>query len=286
ACSVERGAAGIGGALGEAGAPQRQGVAAVRAFVREMAALGVDNLKFLLSGDDVFRPGGAQELFYDDGELAAIAAEAQEAGLWLAAHAQSAEAVRRAVRHGFRIVYHCSWADEAALDALESRRDALFVAPSLGATWATLHHPERAGLTARDLEARGTRQTLERYQRVMPELLRRGIRVLPGGDYGFMQCPHGENARDLQLFVDLLGFSPAQTLRAATRWGACLMGREASLGLVREGYLADLVLVEGDPLEDIGILQDRSKLAMVMKDGAVVHSHRSRAGHARMPLTP
>ncbi len=80
---------------------------------------------------------------------------------------------------------------------------------------------------------------------------KRGIRVLPGGDYGFPYTPHGTYARDLSLFVKVLGFSPMETLVAATRLGGELMGRPGELGVVQEGALADLLLVDGDPLADI-----------------------------------
>ena len=109
---------------------------------------------------------------------------------------------------------------------------------------------------------------IERMQRIYPEMRRRGIRVLPGGDYGFPYNPIGRNARDLKLFVDLLGFSPIEALVAATRLGGELMGRGDLLGQVKAGYLADLLVVDGDPTMDVVVLQDRAKLLAIMKDGA------------------
>jgi imidazolonepropionase-like amidohydrolase len=97
----------------------------------------------------------------------------------------------------------------------------------------------------------------------------RGIRVLPGGDYGFPYTPHGTYARDLWLFVKVLGFSPMETLVAATRHGGALMGRPGELGVVAPGALADLLLVDGDPLADVTLLQDREALRMIMKDGVL-----------------
>ena len=100
-------------------------------------------------------------------------------------------------------------------------------------------------------------------------LRKRGIRVLPGGDYGFPATPHGTYARDLWLFVEILGFTPMETLVAATRLGGELMGQPGQLGVVRPGALADLLLVDGDPLADIALLQDRARLRMIMKDGVL-----------------
>ena len=73
---------------------------------------------------------------------------------------------------------------------------------------------------------------------------------------------------DLALFVNILGFSPMETLVAATRLGGEIMGKPGELGVVKAGALADLLLVDGDPLADITILQDRTALRMIMKDGA------------------
>jgi imidazolonepropionase-like amidohydrolase len=96
---------------------------------------------------------------------------------------------------------------------------------------------------------------------------KRGIRVLPGGDYGFPWTPHGAYARDLALFVDVLGFSPTDTLVAATRHGGELMGRPGELGVLHPGALADLLLVDGDPIANIRILQEKDRLLAIMKDG-------------------
>jgi imidazolonepropionase-like amidohydrolase len=111
----------------------------------------------------------------------------------------------------------------------------------------------------------GARGGLDAMIRLMPEMKRRGIRVLPGGDYGFPYNVVGHNARDLQIFVEQFGFTPTETLVAATKEGGELMGMK--VGVIAEGWLADLLLVDGDPLEDIKILQDKSRLSAIMQDG-------------------
>ena len=112
-------------------------------------------------------------------------------------------------------------------------------------------------------------QELEVSIDVLTKMRKRGIHVLPGGDYGFPDTPHGTYARDLWIFVKVLGFSATETLVAATRLGGELMGHPGELGVVKSGALADLLLVDGDPLADISVLQDRSALRMIMKDGAL-----------------
>lgn len=94
-----------------------------------------------------------------------------------------------------------------------------------------------------------------------------GVRILPGGDYGFAWNPNGTNARDVEHFVNLLGFSPTDALIAATRLGGEIMGLGDQLGQIRPGFLADLLLVDGDPLADPAILQNRNRILAVMKGG-------------------
>ena len=83
------------------------------------------------------------------------------------------------------------------------------------------------------------------------------------------RAPHGTNAKDLQYFVDLIGMSEMEAIVSATKLGGEIMGMPEELGLVKEGYLADLLLVDGDPLDDISVLQDHDKLNVIMKDGGL-----------------
>jgi len=243
-----------------------RGAAAMRAYIKGCAELGLDSVKLLLSGDDNFTPNGSQELAYDEDEVAAAGEQARESGIWLACHAQAAEAVKLGVRHGFRVLYHCSYADREALDMLEAKKSEIFVAPAIGLANAAIHADPSFGLPPALIQ-RGHR-ILALQMRLVPELRRRGIRVLPGGDYGFPHNPIGRNARDLEWFVTQLGYTPAEALMSATKWGGEIMGMGDELGLVKEGYLADLLLVEGDPTADITIMQDAARLLMIMKDGA------------------
>jgi imidazolonepropionase-like amidohydrolase len=244
----------------------RSGPAAMRAYIKACAEMGLDSVKLLISSDDNFEPNGSQKLLYEEAEVAAAGEAARESGIWLACHAQAAEAVKLAVRHGFRALYHCSYADEEALDLLEAKKDELWVAPAIGLAYAAIHADPSLGVPQANVE-RG-RKMMELQRTLVPALRRRSVKVLPGGDYGFPHNPIGKNARDLALFVTELGYTPAEALVAATKWGGELMGMADELGLVREDYLADLLLVNGDPAADVRILQDRNNLLMIMKDGA------------------
>jgi imidazolonepropionase-like amidohydrolase len=236
---------------------------AVRLCLRE----GVDTFKLNISGDDGTASASAQATVMTDGEIA-VAVEATHAiGRRVAAHARASDSVKRAVRHGVDIIYHCDFADEEALDLLEAAKDRIFTGPAIGLAMARLE-------SARGDNSPQTRVYLERLKpllestcRVHNEMRKRGIRIVTGGDYGFAVNPQGTNARDLEHFVTHFGFSPGEALQAATRIGGEIMLRGHELGLIKPGYLADLLLVDGNPLSDIRILQDRTRLALIMKDG-------------------
>lgn len=266
ASSIERAPGAVFGIPQSQDGGHGRGAVAMRAYIKGCAELGLDSVKLLLSGDDNFTPNGSQELAYDEDEIAAAGDEARKHGLWLACHAQAAEAVKLGLRHGFRVLYHCSYADAEALDGLEAKKSEIFVAPAVGLAHGAIHADPSLNLPEA-LVQRG-HKILALQRKLVPELIRRGVRVLPGGDYGFPHTPIGRNARDLQYFVEDFGFTPAKALMAATKWGGEIMGMGDKLGLVKEGYLADLLLVDGDPTADIAIMQDKARLLMIMKDGA------------------
>jgi imidazolonepropionase-like amidohydrolase len=266
ASALEKGAEGVMGVPAGHDPTHDRDIPGLIDYVHRMKRQGCDTIKFLMSSDEAFQRGGAKTLMYSEDEAQAIGMAAQEAGVWLACHAQAAEAVKRAVRAGFRAIFHCTQADEEALDLLEEYRDRLFVAPAAGLLYARCHEAQDFGVGPAEAEAMGATDGLAASIRLAPEMKRRGIRVLPGGDYGFPYNPIGRNARDLEIFVNLFGFTPTETLVAATKQGGELMG--LPVGVIREGWLADLLLVDGDPLDDITVLQDRSRLNAIMQGGA------------------
>lgn len=265
ASALEKGAEGVMGVPEGHDPTHDRDIPGLIAYVKSMKALGCDTIKFLMSSDDAFQPGGAQTLMYSEEEAQAIGKAAADEGIWLACHAQAGEAVKRAVRAGFRNIFHCTHADEEALDLLEEYKHRHFVAPAPGLLYARCYEAQEFGIGPQEAAAMGARSGLDAMIRLMPEMKKRGIRVLPGGDYGFPYNVIGRNARDLQIFVEQFGFTPAESLVAATKQGGELM--DMDVGQIREGMLADLLLVNGDPLTDITILQDKQKIPAVMKDG-------------------
>lgn len=238
-----------------------------RRYARQMVREGVDVLKINVSGDAGTQFSPADSTVMTDAEVAAVCDVARAHGKRVAAHARSAESVKMALRHGVEVIYHATLVDEQAKDQLEAAKARVFVAPALGHLYTTLYEATPWGLTPESGRERGLERELEAGIQNMKDLRRRGVRILPGGDYGFAWNPNGCNARDIEHFVKLLGFPPSEALIAATRFGGELMGQGDQLGQLKPGYLADLILVDGDPLEDVGILQDRGRLRVIMKGG-------------------
>jgi len=238
-----------------------------RRFSREMVREGVDTLKINVSGDAGTPASPADTTVMNDAEVAAVCDVAQAHGKRVAAHARSAESVRMCLRHGVDVIYHATLLDEEATDALEDGKDRVFVAPVIGHLYTTLNEAAPWGITSQMAQERGIAHELERGIESMRELHRRGVRVLIGGDYGFAWNPVGTDARDIDHFVRLLGFSPMDAIVAATRLGGEIMGMADCLGQIRPGYLADLILVDGDPLRDPAMLADRSRIKAIVQGG-------------------
>jgi imidazolonepropionase-like amidohydrolase len=183
------------------------------------------------------------------------------------AHARSAASVKQALRHGIDVIYHASFTDEETLDMLEAAKHRVFVAPGIAILYAMLNEAEPWGITRAKAVAMGYQIEWDAALESLKAMHKRGVRILPGGDYGFAFTPHCQNARDLEFFVRHLGFTPMEAIRSATLYGGQIMMRPNELGTVREGWLADLLLVDGDPLANLAILRDPKRILAVMKDG-------------------
>jgi imidazolonepropionase-like amidohydrolase len=155
------------------------------------------------------------------------------------------------------------------MDMLEKVKTKHIVAPGINWLIATLEEAEAFGYPKAKAEQVGYKKELNAAIKGLREMHKRGIIVLPGGDYGFAWTPHGTYARDLSHFTTLLGFTTHEAIIAATAGVAALFMRGHELGKIQPGYYGDCVLVDGDPLEDIRVLQDHDKLNVILINGRV-----------------
>lgn len=251
----------------------------MRRVARECIRDGVDILKINISGDDFISHAGPELTPTEDDEIAAFVKVAHAFDKKVAAHARPSESVKRAVRHGVDCIYHCDFADEEALDMLEAAKDRIWVGPAFGVVHNFTREGARAGFTPEVVEQFGLFAKFDKTCATYHEIRKRGVRVVVGGDYGFAITPMGQNARDIEHFVRYFGYSPSEALACATSVGASLMGTDHELGLVREGFLADLLLVRGDVTRDVSLLQSQDNLAMIMKDGVPWKDPRTSRAH-------
>lgn len=227
--------------------------------VRYQVKYGADVIKIcatggvLSAGDAVGVPQLTPE------EMRAIVETAGMAERRVAAHAHGGEGIKAAVRAGVASIEHGSMLDEEAIALM--REHGTWLVPTMMAFEAVVTGAREGTLApwaaAKALEiAPHARRSVERA-------IRGGVKVAFGTDAGVF--PHGRNAGELALLVDA-GMTPLQALRAATVEAARLLDRESELGAVAAGRRADLIAVDGDPLEDVRLLED---VRFVMKDGVV-----------------
>lgn len=243
------------------------GAEEMRRCVRMFAKYGVDTLKINLSGESI--TGMASEMSqFTETEIRTCVEEAKTWGKRVAAHARSTWSIKKCVELGIEVIYHASFTDSETLDLLQAHKKQHFIAPGLAWLINTCHHASEFGITPDVARGMGYFRELDAAIESMRALRRRDVRILPGGDYGFAWTPHGTNAKDLEYFVKYVGMSTMEALLSATSWGAPMMRMgPGQIGKIEDGYLADILLVDGDPLADITVLQDKSRILAVMKDG-------------------
>jgi imidazolonepropionase-like amidohydrolase len=239
----------------------------MRKAVRMFLKYGVDSIKLNLSGDNFVPGANSHTTWMTDAEVAAAAEEARMRGKRIIVHARSAASVKQALRHGIELIYHASFTDTETLDLLEAAKDRVFIVPGIAILYALLNESEPWGITRETAIGWGYQEEWDAALESLSKMHKRGIRVLPGGDYGFAFTPHCQNARDLEFFVKYLGFTPMEAIHSTTVLGGQIMQRGHELGAVKDGYLADLLLVDGDPLANLGLLRDPKRILAVMKDG-------------------
>jgi imidazolonepropionase-like amidohydrolase len=240
----------------------------MRKVVRLCCREGCDNIKLDVSGDPFYPNTPASSTPMTLEEIRMAVDTAHGFGRRVNAHARSIGSIQSCLRAGVDVLFHCEYVDEETLDMLEEARDRIFVAPTVG-LFHTMLNEASPWITPQTALAMGIDGLLDASRKSHTEMRKRGIRHVIGGDYGFAWSRNGTNARDLGFFVEDFGYSPTEALRCATRNGGALMtmGTSDRLGEVKEGYLADLLLVDGDPVKDLGVVLDRDRLVVIMKDG-------------------
>lgn len=245
---------------------------AVRALVKD----GVEWFKTYPTGDAASPDiNDHHTLCMTCDEMNAVVGTAHNHKLKVTGHCRATQGIKNALRAGYDCIEHGTFMDEEALDLLLAR-DVPCV-PALYFEQASIQHGKEFGLSQRVID--GHKETLEGGAESARRILRSGGRLGMGGDYGFGWNPHGDYARELTFFVRYIGLSPLEVITCATRTGAEIMGRSDEFGTLQKGKLADLLVVDGDVIDDISILEDRKRFIAVLQGGAI------KAGQLARPLS-
>jgi imidazolonepropionase-like amidohydrolase len=263
---AEKDGLGADGGLMEVAADARE----LRDIVARQCDLGVRALKLFVSGDGVVPEYPSDDVYMNDEMLHAAVEEADRHGAFITVHARGSASVAMAARTGVRIIHHACFIDDDALKELEARRDDVWVCPGLHYLHQMVSgHAEPWGVTPEQIDRSGYRDELRAQVAGLRRMKASGIRILAGGDFGHQWTHHGTYAAELQRYVELVGMTPVEAIHAATR----NLGPAAGLdtGEVREGFLADLLVVDGDPAADVTVLQRPGLRRAVIKDGTFAY---------------
>jgi imidazolonepropionase-like amidohydrolase len=235
-----------------------------RQAVRKLVKDGVEWVKTYPTGDAAAPDTNDHHtLCMTFEEMHAVVATAHNHNMKVTGHCRATEGIKNALLAGYDTLEHGTFIDDETLELLLQRD--VPVVPALYFEQASIEHGPEFGMPQKVID--GHQETLEGGAESARRILRAGGRLGMGGDYGFAWNPHGDYAKELAFFVDYVGFSPLEVITCATKTGAEILGKDHEIGTLEAGKLADVLVVDGDVVGDIAILQDRSRFITVMQAG-------------------
>jgi imidazolonepropionase-like amidohydrolase len=244
---------------------EADGVDGLRRAAREQLKAGADLVKMIATGG-VLTPGsqpGAAQLTLE--ELRAGVEEAHRAGRKAAAHAQGSEGIRNAVLAGIDSVEHGFFLTTEVIGMMVER--GVYLVPTLTAARAIVEHGKKSGIPPSAVDK--AMAAWQEHEKSFAKAVEAGVKVAMGTDAGTPFNEHGRNAQELVLLVEH-GMSEAEAILSATSRAAELLGIADSVGSISVGKVADLLVVKGDPLEDIAVLTDPESIGCVYQAGKLV----------------
>ncbi len=242
------------------------GVDDARRAVRALVKDGVEWVKTYPTGDaaapDV---NDHHTLCMTFEEMHAVVQTAHNHGMKVTGHCRATEGIKNALRAGYDTLEHGTFMDDEAMEMLLQRD--VPVVPALYFEKASVIRGKEFGLPQRVID--GHQETLDGGAESALRILREGGRLGMGGDYGFGWNPHGDYAKELTYFTKVVGFKPLETIMCATKTGAEIMGRGDEFGTLEVGKLGDVLVVDGDVVADIELLEDRDRILAVMQSGVL-----------------
>lgn len=238
------------------------GVSEVRAAVREQLEREADAIKVWATGGVIDPEGEIETLEYSQEELNAIVAEADRHNVHVAAHAHAPNGINACVEAGVRSIEHGMYIDDESIEAMAEND-----------VYLTLTMAVMQTLIASDAVPEyyktNTEEAIEYRRSKMEDAQEAGVKFVMGTDAGAPTLPHGENMLELECMVDA-GLDPIEAIEISTRQTAELLELDDRVGVLREGFEADILAVNGDPLDDITVLRDAKNIELVTVGGRVM----------------
>ncbi|MGZ5112197.1 MAG: amidohydrolase family protein [Usitatibacter sp.] len=231
-----------------------------RRAVRQRYKEKFDLIKIAVTGGVLSLATSGDAPLLVDEELAAIVATAKDYSFPVATHAHGAEGMKRAIRAGVQTIEHGTYLDDEAMALM--KQHGTWLVPTISAGRYVAEKSKTAGFFPEIVRPKAA--TIgPQIQGMFARAYKGGVKIAFGTDQGV--APHGENAKEFEYMVEA-GMPPLEAIRAATLYGATVMGWEDRIGTLDEGKLADIVAVPGDPSKDISAM---TRVGFVMKDGAI-----------------
>src|ERR1043165_5157281 len=242
------------------------GVEDARKAVRALVKDGVEWVKTYPTGDAASPDlNDHHTLCMTFEEMHAVVATAHNHKLKVTGHCRATEGIKNALRAGYDTIEHGTFMDNEAMDLLLSR-DVPCI-PALYFEKASIERGPEFNLPQAVID--GHQETLDGGAESAKRILRAGGRLGMGGDYGFGWNPHGDYARELTFFVKPVGLTPLEVITCATKTGAEIMGRGEEFGTLEKGKLADVLVIDGDVVANIQLLEDRKNFIAVLQGGVL-----------------
>jgi imidazolonepropionase-like amidohydrolase len=241
---------------------ETSGVDGVREAVREQLKMGVDFIKLIATGGVMTKgvdPGATQ---FTLEELMAGVEEARKAGRRTATHAQGTEGIKNSLWAGINSIEHGFFLDDEAIELMLEMN--AYLVPTLNAPYQIIRGGVKRGVPRYAVEK--SKSVMKSHFQSVRRAYKSKIPIAMGTDAGTPFNCHGENLKEMELLVKA-GMTPMEAIVATTQTASEVLGLEKKIGTLEKGKLADLIVVDGNPLKDIRVLQEKDNILAIMKEG-------------------
>jgi imidazolonepropionase-like amidohydrolase len=250
------------------GAREADGIDEIRKAVREQLKAGADNIKIMASGGVATEGVEPIHVQFSLDELRTAVEEARKAGKTISAHSHPAQSIKDCINAGINSIQHGIYADDEAIEMMVERKS--YLTPTLMAPRQAFENPDKAP----EWLVKKVRAVVPVHHQSAAKAYRAGVKIAMGSDAGAPMVFHGKNLRELREFVEI-GMTPHEAILSATKNAAELLGLQDSIGSIQKGKIADIVIIEGNPLENISVLEEESNVIMVIKKGKIFKDMRN-----------